>query len=74
MPDCAAIAAAIAAARKLKESAPVEDTVASIAQESNAFEKFAWVGIAPIVALIILFLVWPHEGTATAVDDKLKPS
>ncbi len=65
---------AIAAARKLKESAPLEDTVASIAQESNAFEKFAWVGIAPTVALIILFLVWPHEGTATAVDDELKPS
>ncbi len=65
---------AIAATKAINESAALQKVLGSAVEERNPFENIAWVGIAPLIALIILFVVWPHEGATNAAKDGVKPT
>ena len=55
-------------------SSPAQKAFGRVVDETHSFDKgLAWAGIAPCVALIVLFFAWPRESTTGADSDREKP-
>ncbi len=55
-------------------SSPMQKEFGRVVDETHSFDQgLAWAGLAPLIALIVLFVAWPREATSSHGLEVAKP-
>jgi ACS family hexuronate transporter-like MFS transporter len=55
-------------------SSPMQKEFGRVVDETHSFDQgLAWAGLAPLIALVVLFVVWPREATSSHGLEVAKP-
>ena len=56
-------------------SSPMQTAFGRVVDKTHSFDKgLAWAGIAPMIALVALIILWPRETTASQDHKRMKPA